>query len=113
MARTPAATSVTPPSEAQLKTTEGVIAALKAAPQDRVRNGFRAAIVAAGQFCERTVGAPRQLLAAPEGVYYLVTCENDLKYSIQVKPDGRMGTEVVSCDKLLRVTGTDVCAGKQ
>ncbi len=103
--RTP---GIRPPSVAELSTPQGVVTALNEAPRDRVLEAFKVAIRAAGEPCD-TVVSLSQTLSRPEGVYYVVGCRSDKRYSVLVKPDGKLGTKVTSCARAGSVGGVDLC----
>ena len=102
-------TRVKPPSVAELSTPAGVVIALDKAPTERVVEAFRVAIGAAGRTCGAVTGMERRLVQ-PEGVYYVVGCDSKKRYSVLVKPDGKMGTKVTLCDRARRLAGVDLCA---
>lgn len=102
-------TRVKPPSASELSTPAGVVIALDKAPTERVVEAFRVAIGAAGQSCGAVTGMARKLVQ-PEGVYYVVGCDSKRRYSVLVKPDGKMGTKVTLCDRARRLAGVDLCA---
>ena len=99
---------VKPPSVAELSTPEGVVKALAEAPRERVLEAFRVAIKAADKPCGAVVRLTQTALK-PEGVYYVVGCRADHRYSVLVKPDGKMGTKVTACGRPERAGGRDPC----
>ncbi len=101
------------PDAAQLATPHGVAAALKAAPRGRVLAGFKVAVETAGYSCRGGVTRLTEIKTEAAGVYYLVTCKMKLRYSVLVRPDGKMGTRVVSCEGVERLTGVDPCSRGQ
>lgn len=101
------------PNAVQLATPQGVASALKAAPRTRVLAGFKVAVETAGYSCRGGVSRLKEIKIEAAGVYYLVTCKMKLSYSVLVKPDGKMGTRVVSCEGVERVTGVDPCKRAQ
>ncbi len=97
-----------PPSVAELSSPAGVVVALERAPSEKVVEAFQVAIKAAGKTCGTVVSLTRRLVQ-PEGVYYFVGCKPATRYSVLVKPDGKMGTQVTLCDTALRVQGVELC----
>lgn len=97
-----------PPSVAELSSPAGVVVALEGAPAEKVVEAFQVAIKAAGKTCGTIVSLTRRLVQ-PEGVYYFVGCKPATRYSVLVKPDGKMGTEVTLCDTALRVRDVELC----
>lgn len=102
-------TGLEPPSMQELSSPLGVVAALDAAPRDKVLQAFLVAVRAAGQPCTGIAGLVRTLTKI-EGVYYLVRCEPDHRYSVLVLPDGKMGTKVTPCREAEEVQGVHPCA---
>lgn len=102
-------TGLEPPSMQELSSPLGVVEALDAAPRDKVLQAFLVAVRAAGQPCAGIAGLVRTLTKI-EGVYYLVRCEPDHRYSVLVLPDGKMGTKVTPCREAEEVQGVHPCA---
>lgn len=112
-APTPARSStqpVTPPAPEALASAEGVADALRAVPRAKLREGLRVAIWNAGFPCPGGVVGHREVMVRAEGAYYVASCKKKLRYSVLVKPDGKMGTRVLSCQSMERLTGVDPCA---
>lgn len=101
-----------PPDEAALSSAKGVATALRAVPRSKLRAGLRAAIWSAGFPCPGGVVGHREVMVRPEGAYYVAACKNKLRYSVLIRPDGKMGTRVVSCQSMERLIGVDPCAEK-
>lgn len=108
----PSDTQITPPDAGALGSAQGVADALRAVPRTRLRDGLRAAIWQAGFPCPGGVVGHREVMVRVEGAYYVAACKNKLRYSVLVRPDGRMGTRVLSCQGMERLTGVDPCARK-
>lgn len=104
--------SPAPPEPAALASAQGVANALRVVPRAKLRDGLRAAIWNAGFPCPGGVIGHREVMVRAEGAYYVAACKNKLRYSVLIKPDGRMGTRVVSCESMERLTGVDPCAQK-
>ena len=99
-----------PPAPEALASAQGVADALRAVPRAKLREGLRMAIWNAGFPCPGGVVGHREVMVRAEGAYYVASCKKKLRYSVLVKPDGKMGTRVVSCQSMERLTGVDPCA---
>lgn len=106
------APALTPPDPAALGTAQGVADALRMVPRAKLRDGLRVAIWNAGFPCPGGVVGHQEVMVRAEGAYYVAACKNKLRYSVLIKPDGKMGTRVVSCQSMERLTGVDPCTRK-